>query len=35
MDELSSIGIGLGIVAEIQIDTGKNTCEIDDENQIK
>jgi hypothetical protein len=35
MDELSSLRIRLGIAAEIQIDTGKNTCEIDDENQIK
>jgi hypothetical protein len=31
----SALGTGLGIVTETRIDASKNTCEIDDRNQIK
>jgi hypothetical protein len=35
IDELLVLGTGLGIVAETQIDTGKNTCKTDDKNWTK
>jgi hypothetical protein len=35
MDELSALRIRLGTTAEIRVDAGKTTCEIDGKNQIK
>jgi plasmid maintenance system antidote protein VapI len=35
IDELLILGAGLGVAMETWIDIDKNTCETDDENQIK
>jgi hypothetical protein len=35
MEQLSTVGTGLGIIAETQNDPNKNTCDFDDKNQIK
>jgi hypothetical protein len=35
IDKLSALEIGLGTAAETRINARKNTCEIDDKNQLK
>jgi hypothetical protein len=35
IEQLSALRTGLGTAAETRIGVSKNTCEIDDENQIK
>jgi hypothetical protein len=35
IEQLLTLGTGLGITAETQIDAGKNTCKTDDKTQTK